>query len=78
MDKKDYYEAPEYDAWDHQAWNTDRYARMIPRCANYHIDLQKCQQYLKAEYPLVKTSFIHRKDYCWKIQDNYSNCKRTL
>lgn len=78
LDKRDYYEPPEYDAWDHQVWNTPPTSRFIKKCANYQMDLNKCHRYLKAEFPFVKTSFNKRHDYCWKIQDNLSNCKRVL
>jgi hypothetical protein len=78
LDKRDYYDPPEYDAWDHQVWNTIKTARLTPRCANYQIDLQKCQQFVKAEFPFAKNSLAKRKDYCWKMQDNFTNCKRTL
>ena len=49
---------------------------MTEKCADYYLELKKCHHYLKAEFPLVKQSFIKRKDYCWKIHDNFNNCKR--
>lgn len=78
LDERDFYKAPEYDAWDYQAWNVLSRNRIIPKCNNYYLDLQKCQHYLKAEFPHVKTSFLNRRNYCWKIHDNYNNCIRTL
>jgi hypothetical protein len=76
LDKRDYYEPQGYDAWDHQAWNTQIGKRSLQQCQDYVLELNKCHRYLKAEFPLLKRSLIKRKDYCWKIQDNYTNCKR--
>ena len=76
LDKRDYYEPPSYDAWDHMAWNTPNQARFDKKCADYYLDLRKCQHYLKSEFRVGKTAFIKRKDYCWKMQDNFANCKR--
>jgi hypothetical protein len=45
---------------------------------NYYIDVQKCQRFLKEEFPVLKSAIIKKKDYCWKPMDNYNNCMRTL
>jgi hypothetical protein len=78
LDPRDHYTPQKYDTWDHQAWNTQSTKRLIKDCQDYQLDLQKCHRYVKAEFPLLKTSLIKRKDYCWKIQDNFTNCKRVL
>jgi hypothetical protein len=74
LDVRDYYEAPKYDAWDHQAWNVTTTKRSI--CSEYVVDIHKCQAFLKGYFPIAKRALQKRKDYCWKMYDNYNNCKR--
>jgi hypothetical protein len=76
LDKRDFYEPQNYDAYDHLAWNTPNQVKFNKRCSDYYMDLLKCQHFLKVEFPIVKTSLIKRRSYCWKMQDNYANCKR--
>ena len=76
LDKRDSYEPHNNDAWDFQAWNTPGFSKFNKKCADYYLDLKKCHHYLKSEFPYVKKSFVERKNYCWKMHDNYTNCKR--
>ena len=76
MDKRDYYEAPKYDEWDYQAWNLSPSNRGF--CTDYYVDLSKCHAFVEAAFPFARMSLLRRTDYCWKINDNYENCKRNL
>jgi hypothetical protein len=56
------------------AWNLNPSDRGM--CADYYVDLQKCRAYMAAKYPWGRMSILKRSDYCWKISDNYENCKK--
>ena len=74
LDPRDYYEPPKYDSWDFQAWNVPVDYRNV--CGDYYIDYHKCNAYMKKEFPILKVGMIKRPIYCWKMFDNYQNCKR--
>jgi hypothetical protein len=76
LDKRDYYEPPNYDAWDYQAWNINHIGRFNKKCGDYFLELKKCHHFLKSEFPILKESLQKRRLYCWKIHDNFNNCKR--
>lgn len=76
LDKRDYYEPPKYDEWDYQAWNIPPSRRGF--CTDYYVDLAKCHAYNQGLHQFSRKSLLTRSDLCWKMSDNYENCKKVL
>ena len=60
---------------DSQVWNINsNYQNM---CNGYAIDVNKCRNYVYSEFTFGKTGMHNRRNYCWKVYDNLTNCRRT-
>ena len=74
LDKRDYYEPEQHDAWEHQVWNIPSVRRTF--CSDYFVDYVKCVDQIQSLFPLRNSAISRKAKYCWKMHDNYVNCKR--
>ena len=74
LDKRDFYVPQKHDAYEYQVWNIPSTRRSI--CPDYYIDYMKCVDHVQNTFYVRNQFAKKKKDYCWKMHDNYVNCKR--